>query len=128
VVVLAGDDAPLRLWIEQVGSRLSFEQAGKQVTIPLLLAGAEGTRPAALPYLNATSSRVQGAVFGLAGAQEIENRLIEGRLTGTAATPARSRLGLMMHTQSAALFFLALALLVGFVAGAYRWINRRGAA
>jgi hypothetical protein len=30
-----------------------------------------------------------------------------------------------MHAQSAALYTLGLALLIGFIAGMYRWINRR---
>jgi hypothetical protein len=117
-VLLAGGEGPLRLWIEQVASHMAT---------PVLAALPESLRPAATPYLALTSgtARLRAAVFGVAGAQEIAQRLDESPQAGAAGPAAPTPPGLVLHTESAALFFLALALLIGFVAGIYRWINRR---
>ncbi len=115
VVLLAGDERALRMWIEQVGSRL----AGAQPTVPLLAALPEAGRPAALPYTGGNGALLRSAVYGVAGAEEIES-LSSG---GNAAT--NPVLGRRMHTESAALLTLAGALLLAFISGTYRWINRR---
>ena len=115
VVLLAGDERPLRMWIEQVGSRL----AGATPAVPLLAAMPEGGRPAALPYTGGSGAMLRSAVYGLAGAQEIESLTAGGNAAPNAALGAR------LHTESAALLTLAGALLLAFIGGAYRWINRR---
>ncbi|HMA33170.1 MAG TPA: hypothetical protein VKY74_01720, partial [Chloroflexia bacterium] len=124
IVLLAGDEHPLHLWIEQVHTQIP--------SLPLLAALPESGRPAALPYLppqndqatvaQRSKTPLYSAVFGLAGAQELEARAIG---SGPPDSAAQNLLGRRLHTESAGLFFLALVLLVGFVAGAYRWINRR---
>ncbi|MDQ2808103.1 MAG: zinc ribbon domain-containing protein [Chloroflexota bacterium] len=115
VVLLAGDERPLRMWIEQVGSRL----AGAKPAVPLLAAMPEGGRPAALPYSGGSGAMLRSAIYGLAGAQEIESLTRGGNAAPNAALGAR------LHTESAALLTLAGALLLAFIGGAYRWINRR---
>ncbi|HUS17626.1 MAG TPA: hypothetical protein VM536_21735 [Chloroflexia bacterium] len=119
IVLLSAEEHPLRMWIEQVGSRLT--------TVPLLAALPEGQRPVAVPYLNGNNGHglLTAAVFGLPGAQELSDRLDSDPAAGRADAADRDLLGKRMHTESAALFTLAFALLLGFLAGAYRWINRR---
>jgi hypothetical protein len=119
IVLLAGEEGPLRLWIEQVGSGL---MGGKT---PLLAAVPEAARPAALPYAGtgnagSATAMLRGVVYGMAGAQELDKR------AGAAANP--DRLGTRIHAESAALLTLAAALLLAFISGAYRWINRRSGA
>jgi hypothetical protein len=121
IVLLTSEEPALQRWIEQVAAQIP--------TVPVLAALPEGMRTGAVPYLNVGTgnARLQSAVFGLDGAQELEARIGAPGRTGASADDARRQLGRMIHTQSAALFFIALALIVAFVMGFYRWINRRSA-
>jgi hypothetical protein len=121
IVLLTSEEPALQRWIEQVAAQIP--------NVPVLAALPESMRTGAVPYLNVGTgnARLQSAVFGLDGAQELEARIGATGRTGASADAARRQLGRAIHTQSAALFFIALAFIVAFVMGFYRWINRRSA-
>ncbi|MGI8586777.1 MAG: double zinc ribbon domain-containing protein [Chloroflexia bacterium] len=110
IVLLAGEEQPMRVWIEQ---------AGTQLNIPLLAAMPESGRPAALPYASGAHPRIQNAVYGMAGARDFEAQL------GAPGAADIGDMGKRLGTESAALLILVLALLIAFTSGIYRWANRR---
>jgi hypothetical protein len=117
VVLLVSDENDLRLWMEQLAT---------QTSVPVVAAVPVSLRAGVAPYLDTalaklTTARLQGAVFGVQGASQLEQLRLGARLVSSAE---QLRQGRWLHTESVALLVVAGLLLLGFFAGIYRWSTR----
>jgi hypothetical protein len=117
VILLVSDENDLRLWLEQLTS---------QVGVPVIAAVPVSLRAGVAPYLDPalaglSPARLRGAIFGVQGASQLEQLRLGSRAVSTAE---QIRQGRWLHTLSVALLVVAALLLLGFLAGIYRWSTR----
>lgn len=105
IIALPSEEAELRNWIEQVGTRIN---------VPIVAAVPQGLEPLARPYLNVERAGLKALLSGLAGALQY-NRQLDSQ-PGSAA-PATGALTLTdrLNTQSVAQVLLALVILAAII-------------
>jgi hypothetical protein len=116
IIALASDEAALRNWVEQVGTRIN---------VPLLAGVPQGLEPVARPYRNLPGGGLRAVVSGQGGAMQYIEQLTRGRnLTSLYTT---TELADRLNTQSVAQLLVALVIVGALVGMAGRRIFRRGA-
>ena len=99
IITLASDEAELRGWIEQVGTRTD---------VPMLAAISQGLEPVALPYLRIPGSGLQAVVSGPTGALQYAKLMEQRGLSATGMDTAA--LTDRLTAQSAAAILVALVI------------------
>lgn len=117
IVDLAGSEADMRNWIEQVASRTN---------VPVVAAVPQGLEPMARPYLGVPGAKLTAVVSGTAGAYAYVHELEQhghggGLLTRTVDLNTR------LNAQSVAALLVALVIAAAFVTQGARKILRRRA-
>lgn len=114
IIDLAADEAALRNWVEQVGTR---------VRVPLIAGVPQGLEPIARPYRNLPGGGLRAVVSGQAGALQYTQQLVRGRGIGALYSP--EALADRLNAQSVANLLVALVIVAAFVGMATRRIIRR---
>lgn len=115
IIDLAGSEAEMRNWIEQVASRTN---------VPIVAAVPQGLDPMARPYLNIPNAGLQAIVSGTTGAYAYARQLeLNGK--GTAFTDAVN-LTSRMNAQSVASLLVALVIAAALLVYGARRILRKG--
>ncbi|MEO5953642.1 MAG: hypothetical protein ABIQ44_14340 [Chloroflexia bacterium] len=115
IVDLAGSEAEMRNWIEQVASRTN---------VPIVAAVPQGLDPLARPYLNIPNAGLQAIVSGTTGAFAYARQL-ETNGQGSAFTDAVN-LTSRMNAQSVASLLVALVIAAALLVYGARRILRKG--
>ncbi len=116
IVDLAGTEAEMRNWIEQVASRTN---------VPVVAAIPQGLEPLARPYLQVPGAGLQAVVSGTTGAYAYMQQLEENGLGGGVLTKT-VELTTRLNAQSVAALLAALVIVSAFLAQGARRIMRRG--
>lgn len=115
IVDLAGSEAEMRNWIEQVASRTN---------VPIVAAVPQGLEPLARPYLGVPRAGLQAVVTGTTGAYAYARQL-EANGRGSAFTDAVN-LTARLNAQSIAALLVTLVIVVSLLIYGARRILRRG--
>jgi len=116
IVDLAGSEADMRNWIEQIASRTN---------VPVVAAIPQGLEPMARPYLNVPGAKLTAIVSGAAGAYAYVHELEQNGHGGSMLTRTVD-LNTRLNAQSVAALLVALVIAAAFVAkGARKIMGRR---
>lgn len=115
IIDLAGSEAEMRNWIEQVASRTN---------VPIVAAVPQGLDPMARPYLGIPNAGLQAVVSGTTGAYAYARQL-ETNGQGSAFTDAVN-LTARMNAQSVASLLVALVIVTALLVYGARRILRKG--
>ncbi len=116
IVDLAGSEADMRNWIEQIASRTN---------VPVVAAIPQGLEPMARPYLNVPGAKLTAIVSGAAGAYAYVRELEQNGHGGSMLTRTVD-LNTRLNAQSVAALLVALVIAAAFVAkGARKIMGRR---
>jgi hypothetical protein len=100
IVDLAGSEAEMRNWIEQVATRTS---------VPIVAAVPQGLDPVARPYLGVPGAQLQAVVSGTTGASAYLRHLEQNGLGGSSLTQIVD-LATRLNAQSVAALLVALVI------------------
>jgi hypothetical protein len=114
IVDLAGTEAEMRNWIEQVAARTS---------VPILAAVPQGLDPIARPYLGVPGAQLQAVVSGTTGAYAYTRQLQQNGL-GAGLMQAID-LTTLLNAQSVAALLVALVIVAALLSHGARRIMRR---
>jgi hypothetical protein len=117
IVDLAGSEADLRNWIEQIASRTN---------VPVVAAVPQGLEPTARPYLGVPGAKLTALVSGAAGAYAYVHEMEENGHSGGLLTRTVD-LNTRLNAQSVAALLVGLIIAAAFVTkGARKILGRRG--